>query len=382
MLTHRVRPIVASALILAAALLQFPAGAMEKPGQSGATSISLPPAGLVVVLTTKDLDDASWRTAVANPSISGVALRIHWSDLEPTEGKPDWTKLDELFAAAALSKKWVQLLIFPGFFTPAWALEGVQSDTFPIQYGPGKGDIMTLPMPWDPVYLKRWFAFVKLVSDRYGTTPAFRMIGAAGPTSVSVETTLPQTPPDLKKWQADSYTPTKYIGAWQQALQTYATDFPNQYVSLSGLGSGLNLNDQGKRDPSEHLQTRQQIIDAASSVPGGRFALQYSNLDAIQGSDEEPMTFLLSYSGRAATGLQMRTSASNPGMGAPGDSPALILQKAIDKGLAPNSTGKRVTYLEIYERDVLDDGMQAVLRYGASLFTAHPTRPPLKTSPY
>ena len=282
MLTHRVRPIVASALILAAALLQFPAGAMEKPGQSGATSISLPPAGLVVVLTTKDLDDASWRTAVANPSISGVALQIHWSDLEPTEGKPDWTKLDELFAAAALSKKWVQLLIFPGFFTPAWALEGVQSDTFPIQYGPGKGDIMTLPMPWDPVYLKRWFAFVKLVSDRYGTTPAFRMIGAAGPTSVSVETTLPQTPPDLKKWQADSYTPTKYIGAWQQALQTYATDFPNQYVSLSGLGSGLNLNDQGKRDPSEHLQTRQQIIDAASSVPRRslRAAIQQSRRDS------------------------------------------------------------------------------------------------------
>ncbi len=382
MLTHRVRPIVAAALILAAALLQFPAGAMEKPGQSGATSISLPPAGLVVVLTTKDLDDASWRAAVANPSISGVALQIHWSDLEPTEGKPDWTKLDELFAAAASSKKWVQLLIFPGFFTPAWALDGVTSDTFPIQYGPGKGDIMTLPMPWDPVYLKRWFAFVKLLSDRYGTTPAFQMIGAAGPTSVSVETTLPQTPPDLKKWQADSYTPTKYIGAWQQALQTYATDFPNQYVSLSGLGSGLNLNDQGKRDSSEHLQTRQQIIDAASSVLGGRFALQYSNLDAIPGSDEEPMTFLFSYIGRAVTGLQMRTSAGNPGMGAPGDSPALILQKAIDKGLAPNSAVKRVTYLEIYERDVLDDGMQAVLRYGASLFTAHPMPPPLKTSLY
>jgi hypothetical protein len=193
---------------------------------------------------------------------------------------------------------------------------------------------------------------------------------------------LPESPPDLKRWKADSYTPTEYIGAWQQALQTYATDFPNQYISLSGLGSGLNINDEGKIDPNEHIRTRQQIIDAAMAAAGSRFALQYSNLDAIPRTDDARMTFLFSYIGRAVTGLQMRTSAGNPGMGAPGDSPALILQKAIDKGLAPNAEGKRVTYLEIYERDVLDDEMQAVLRYGASLFTAHPAPPPLKTTPY
>jgi hypothetical protein len=49
-------------------------------------------------------------------------------------------------------------------------------------------------MPWDTVYLKRWFAFLKQVSDRYGKSPTFKMIGAAGPTSVSVEMTLPPNP--------------------------------------------------------------------------------------------------------------------------------------------------------------------------------------------
>ena len=381
MLMRRAVPTVVIAFVLASAVLQLPAAAMEKPGQPGAVAGILLPSGLVVVLTTKDLGEPKWREAVKNPSISGVALQIHWGDLEPAEGKPDWSKLDELFDAAKSSNKWVQLLIFPGFFTPAWALNGVKSESFAIQYGPGKGTVETLPMPWDTVYLTRWFAFVKLVADKYGNTPAFRMIGAAGPTSVSVETTLPNSPKDLKTWQNDSYTPTKYIGAWHQAFQTYAADFPNQDVSLSDLGGGLIINDQGKIDRSEHLRTRQMIIDDAVASLGRRFALQYSNLDAIAGSGDEPMTFLFGYNGRAITGLQMRTSASNEGMGAPGTAPSVILQQAIDKGLQPNAAGQHATYLEIYERDVLDDSMQSVLSNGASLFAPKPPVRPVYPTP-
>jgi hypothetical protein len=80
-------------------------------------------------------------------------LQIRWRDIEPVQGAPDWAKLDQLFAAADSSKKWVQLLIFPGFFSPPWALEGAQSATFAIQYGPGKGTRERLPLPWDRVYL-------------------------------------------------------------------------------------------------------------------------------------------------------------------------------------------------------------------------------------
>ena len=89
---------------------------------------------------------------VKNPCISGVALQIHWSDLEPVQGKPDWSKLDELFAVAESSKKWVHLEIFPGFFAPAWALEGVKTEQFAIQHGPGRGTVLSLPMPWNAVY--------------------------------------------------------------------------------------------------------------------------------------------------------------------------------------------------------------------------------------
>ncbi len=356
--------------VLAAAstvVLCLSAVATARAGQPVASTDAPVPSGLVVVIDARALDDPSWRQALDDPSISGIALQIHWSDIEPTEGSPDWSKLDAVLSAAAGSKKWVQLLIFPGFFSPAWALEGAQTEQFPIQYGPGKGSVETLPMPWDTVYLSRWLAFIKRLSERYGKAPALRMIAAAGPTSVSGEFTLPNSPRDLKTWQDDSYTPSKYIGAWVAVFKAYAADFPDQYVSLS-LGRGLSINDQGKIDAGEHSRTKQAIVDQAIGILGRRCALQYSNLDGTANPDVEGTGFLIGYNGRVVTGLQLRTSAANAGMGADGD-PPLALRRSIDKGMQPNGAGQRANYLEIYEPDVLAPDMQPVLRYGAARFT-------------
>jgi hypothetical protein len=324
------------------------------------------PSGLVVDITPQQKLDPR---AVNNPCISGVAFQIHWSDIEPGEGKLDWSKLDELFAAAEASKRWVHLEIFPGFFAPAWALEGVKIAQFAIQYGPGRGTVLPLPMPWDTVYLNRWFAFLKELSARYGKSPAFKMIGAAGPTSVSVEMTLPSKPEDIGVWRNDGYTPLKFTAAWQKTFQMYAGEFPNQYVSLS-VGSGLNINDRGKIAPREGAHTRDEVIDQAIHLLGRRFVLQNSDLHA--GPNQHPVTgVVMSYSGRVITGLEMRCGAERGtcslALGAGGD-PPLALRKSIDQGMAPNNAGRHVNFLEIHQSDVLADETQAVLRYGASLF--------------
>jgi hypothetical protein len=349
--------------ILASALLLFPAAAVAEAGNSA-------PNGLVVVIENKPHETQLNLRALNNPFISGVALQIRWRDLEPVEGTPDWSKLDQLFAAAEASRKWVQLLIFPGFFSPPWALEGVKTEMFPLQYGPDKGTLEKLPMPWDDFYLGRWFAFVKLLSQRYGKSPAFRVIAAAGPTSVSAEFTLPAKPEDVPLWLNAGYTPRKYIAAWQKTFQVYAAYFPNQYVSLS-LGFGLNIDDSGKIAPRERKRTRQEVVDQAMGILGRRFALQFSNLDGFPsvGPGPRAVDFMLGYNGRVITGFQLRTSCErNSGdMGAEGN-PALALKKSIDIGMQPNAAGSRANYLEIYEPDVLADDLQPVLRDGASLF--------------
>lgn len=333
--------------------------------QSPSALASDAPSGLVAVIVDKPGRPLNSET-FSNPAISGVALQIHWSDIEPVEGKPDWSTLDSLVAKAAASKKWVQFLIFPGFFTPSWALAGAQSDRFALQYGPGKGTVEALPMPWDKVYLDRWLAFVKMVSERYGKSSALRVIAADGPTSVSAEASLPNAPADLRQWQADGYTPDKYVAAWKYVFQAYAADFPNQYVSMS-LGGGLGIDEHGIVVAGQFARNRQQLVDEAVEALGSRFVLQFSNLDGTQKA-QDGLSFVIGYNGRVVTGLQMRTSAAGRNMGANGDQPAGVLKSAIDKGMRANNSGQHVNYLEIYEPDVLATDMQSTLRYGASQF--------------
>jgi hypothetical protein len=321
------------------------------------------------VNNTPKQDQDLYLKALNNPFVSGVAMQIHWSNLEPVQGKPDWSKLDELFAAAESAKKWVELQIYAGFFAPAWALEGVKTEPFATQYGPGRGTVLRLPMPWDHIYLTRWFAFLKQLSNRYGKSPAFKIMAASGPTSVSEEMTLPQTPEDMQKWRTASYTSRKYIDAWREVFQVLAADFPNQCISLS-VGTALNLNDRGKMQPQEGQRTRQAIIDQAMSRLGPRFFLENHDLHA--GPNRQAATgFVIGYSGRVITGLEMRCATElgtcSLAMGAEGDPPQ-ALKKSINLGMEPNSAGRRVNFLEIYEPDVLADEMQPVLQYGASLF--------------
>ncbi len=367
-------------------LIELPAAAMVQPAQPSKSTDQPVPSGLVVVIRNTPQSGSLDLQALKNPYISGGALRIHWSDREPVERKPDWSKLDALFAAAESSKKWVQLCIYPGFFTPAWALKGVQTDLFPIPYGPYIGKVEKLPMPWDTVYLNRWFAFLKLLSDRYEMSSAFRVVAVDGPTSVSPEFTLPNSPQDLKQWQNDGYTPSKYLGAWQQVFQAYAADFPHQYFSLA-TGSGLSINDQGKIAPSEHLQMRQALVNEAIGFLGRRFALEMDDVHAGLGAhtpnSQREDKFIIGYNGHIITGFQMRTSAEldSRGMGAVGD-PPLALQRSIDFAMQPNSVGQHVNYLEIYEPDVLANDLQSVLRYGASLFASGSPILPQATSKF
>jgi hypothetical protein len=358
------------AVVVASGLLLFPTAPRAQLSQPRASTNDSAPSGLVVVRhvnNSAQQDRALDERALKNPFLCGVGFQIHWSDLEPVQGKPDWSKLDRLFAAAESSKKWVQLCIYPGFFAPAWALQGVKTEQFPVQYGPDKGTVMSLPMPWDDAYLTRWFAFLKQLSNRYGKSPAFRIVAADGPTSVSEEMTLPRNP---TTWQRDSYTPRKYIGAWQKVFRFYVAEFPNQYVSLA-VGNGLNIGDEGKIKPGEGMRTRQAIIDQAMGLLGRRFLLENHDLHAGPQNQQDATPFVMSYSGRVITGLEMRCAAErgtcSGAMGAEGD-PPLAIRRSIDKGMQPNSAGQRVNVLEIYAADVLADDMQAVLRYGASLF--------------
>jgi hypothetical protein len=189
-------PAVHVTLVLAGALLLGPTVARAQHGYAQKAV----PHGLGATIKYDPTEMLDMKV-VRNPYIRGVGLQIHWSDIEPARGEPNWAPLDELFAAAQVSHKWVHLYVVPGFFSPKWALQGAETDQFKVPYGPYKGKVMTLPMPWDPVYLANYLGFLQRLSARYGDRPEFLMVCATGPTSVSEEFTEPNNASDdLAMW--------------------------------------------------------------------------------------------------------------------------------------------------------------------------------------
>jgi Beta-galactosidase len=306
----------------------------------------------------------------ANPSIAGLTFRTSWADIEPTQGNFVWTKLDSVFDSSEKNNKWVELIIIPGFGTPTWALQGVQTATFSVIYGPGKGQELLMPLPWDQTYLDRWFAFLKAVSARYQDRPSFIKIAADGPTSLTGEMTLPDAPPDLCTWIKVGYTSDQIIGAWKQVFANYAQFFPRQYFSLAlypplpivSTTRCANGNPTGI-DRAESQRVRAVIIGLGVDNYSKQFNLQENGLTTATGnSSTGAYDVVKSYGGRVVIGYQLATSAmQNPVyMGGVADG-ATALQKALQLGVDAHAQ-----FLEVYEQDVLDPAAQNTLANIAS----------------
>src|ERR1035441_7148444 len=121
-----------------------------------------------------------YQDLLGNSAVSGLALWVNWSALNPNppgSANPyDWTYVDDAFTQAsaqnarnpAQAPKTIQLVPLPGFQTPQWLLTQIPScdglfrslvETPPRTCGKatfagfveGRG-VRELPVPWDPLY--------------------------------------------------------------------------------------------------------------------------------------------------------------------------------------------------------------------------------------
>lgn len=243
-------------------------GSSVPPGRTNA-GVASRPVGLVAVQEESSKGASVFASEVyQDRSISGVAVRAEWKDLEPAADQFDWQAVDQVFNQATEANKYVVLILVPGFGTPDWALAGVTAGRFARQYGTGAGTQQQLPVPWDSTYLSRWFAFLSHVADRYGTNPAFRMIAAAGPTSVSAEMSLPNSDDDLTQWARLGYTPDRYVDAWAKTFDAYTHLFPSQYVSLA-LYPGCDWTTTATTTPPRATPPANASSTRASSIATG-----------------------------------------------------------------------------------------------------------------
>ena len=370
-------------------------------------SLTLPPAPTGIIAFdiygakqgTNPFQSSIWNS----PSISGVDLAIGWDELEPDlpfaeQGTPtpiDWAILDCLFAQANHYGKFVVLTLIPGFHTPTWALKGVKTQNFAFQYDePPYPPVLPLPLPWDQVYLHRWYAFLRSVADRYESNPAFRMIAVDGPSSVSGEMTLPFGTgdpaflhtvfrigtsvdkidgSDVAMWQALGYTPDLFEAAWSETFNQFAHIFHDKYISLAliaGLpignkakSTGISLVQPSPPDPSQRTATPLTII-AEGRSHAAQFVLQENGLGASKWP--APVS--------GATYNYVKADCSSNPTGYQTKNPN-------DDGSVPNlidsAVNSGVGFLELYEEQVLQATPSELATGASELIANNPNCHPL-----
>ena len=242
-----------------------------------------------------------YRRLLDNPAVSGLALWVNWSALNPNPPAAanayDWSYLDEAFdQASAWSArnptkplKTIQLVPLPGFQTPPWVMERIPSCDglfrSPVQTPPktcgkatfagfveGKG-IRELPMPWDLLYKNSWRTFLHALAARYESNPAFVSISVAGPTASSEEMILPDNANTPSQDQFGGLLPNAmwlkllafhypgrpayqrsdqaFIDEWEAAIDMYEEIFSGLTL-VTTTGAGLpNLAARGFTVPSD-----------------------------------------------------------------------------------------------------------------------------------
>jgi hypothetical protein len=242
-----------------------------------------------------------YSSLLENPAVSGLALQVGWNILNPnppTSSNPyDWSYLDDAFSSVSQwnnqhptqAPKTIQVLVFAGFFTPAWVLAQIptcdglfQSPSQTPAKDCGKAtfmgyfepvdDLSTLPLPWNPFYKQSFETFLTAFAMQYGSNPAFVSIAVAGPTAASVEILLPNnnnTPaqaqfggiapndmwlrllafayPDKPRVQKSDQA---FIDEWKAAIDMYGKIFSGVTLVVT-TGDGLpNFSNTGFTVPS------------------------------------------------------------------------------------------------------------------------------------
>jgi hypothetical protein len=256
------------------------------------------PRGIYAVVAedeSRGADAAELDALTSNPAVSGLAIRVTWSTLQPAKDHYDFSRLDAAFASASSKHKTVQLILIPGFETPRWVLDELTScdsflptsagavdskrgggqrggrrgggqattnqtapvspeaakcgkATFQISEGRRNGQKRELPLPWNAVYKGYWKAFLREVATRFGPREAFVSIAVAGPTAESAEMILPRAGDQLAVWgrlfeifyRDSSYhrSDKAIVEEWEAAINLYGETF-RDITLVSTRGSGL-----------------------------------------------------------------------------------------------------------------------------------------------
>lgn len=344
-------------LAVAAILTAAPACTATDDEQATDTSDST---GVVVfapgVFSLSASDKPADPAVYANPDVAGVAVRTSWESIQATERDPlNWAFLDGEIAAAKAANKKVSIYLAAGL--PQWVADkGVQTFTFVDPNPLHNGAIVTMAVPWDPIFLAQWTRFVRAFGARYASEPTIAYVRGASE-SLTHGWGMPNTDVDGNSWAAYGYTPDKMLAALTRITDAFMAAFPTtaEWIEVGPIKfepeiSGL---------PETYVAAA--LTDYGFATYPTRFGVWREDLGGCTPVPPTSPTWLLLYDHPGRDGAQMLWNVQdgpdrmNKCGITPNDKPT-VLRTAIGNGIELG-----MPYVEVYQVDVLDDELAGVI---------------------
>jgi hypothetical protein len=365
------------ALIVAFCLAAAVAGgtASASPAGSGGTRTGF--AGVYVTTHQlssihQNLPDDVYQSAAP----FGISIRLEWNVIEPNENMYDWSTLDAEVTRAVASGRKISLAVATGIYTPGWLYTaGADHDTFIVNFRP-RGDsclTITIPMPWDRIYLRAYAAMMYEMSAHLrgipGAMNAVQLVKVTPINEWSDEMHMPYEAGPLPGqcqsvsnavaiFQSHGYRPQKVIRAWRLAAQSVLAAFPgrvlgiaiwntNDFPPIDRNGNALNSD----KDPG-WVDVKHIIIKTGTRVFPQRFEVQWNAI----GESEVSSVVIDAGRGGAIEGWQTNLHLGSTRQAACDSSPhhdniPCVLSAYRDILEEGHSTGGQ--YIEIWPNDAL-----------------------------
>jgi hypothetical protein len=321
--THSTMKNVLKSIILLI-LIATTAAASQKPDPSGIVR-------LFSVNFSRPENSPSW----TNDNVDGMRLRPIWSDVQPNEATFDWSSIDELLDLGAQHGKFIGLSVTAGVATPQWVYNAGAT-----KYRLRDDSGLSMPVPWDNVFLDKWLNFVRAMGARYDSDPTLGYVVISGLGQI-IETHLSKTEEDDEALQARG-GPDAWISAAKQIIGAYARAFPTTPFFITAS--------KPFNDPAT-IAALQQVIEWGVATYPGRFGIMNATLNAHSDIGYYPNLAIFNYHAVQPVGFQMLCSAEHDRARLGG-----TLNDALNRGVL-----LRAKFVEIYQDDVDKPANQTVL---------------------
>jgi len=313
--------------------------------------------------------------------IAGLDIVDDWADVETTEGVYDWSFLDsELAKAQAHGKKVLFGIVSGGVNIPDWLLVNYPdiqtfrfTDTNP--YHSTYGQQLTIPVFWDPIFLAKKIALIQAAGAHFASNPNIVIVGCAFANATTEDWNIPDAPEDIANWRVAGYTTALMVSAGEMIIDATMGAFPNQNITMS-IARGA-----GDLDPTPDYLS-EAVVDYATTTYGrfitAKYALAANTADPFITTSLNNWQIFFNQCPNVSAQMLWYVSGDTTyrmNAGVPGD-PATVLLNAITIGAHYGTQ-----FQEIYETDLKDPTLNAVINTANYLLTVNPGGDPPPAAP-